>query len=65
MMMQQKNRSKVSLAQKMHDGSLSWLGTGTSIKSGGVKQCFSALISPLSDHASVFHMSLKYQPGAS
>jgi hypothetical protein len=41
--MQQKNRSKVSLAQTMHDGSLSWLGTGTSIKSGGVKQCFSGV----------------------
>jgi len=43
---------------KIHDRSLSWLGTGTSIKSGGVKLVLWTQTSPLSAMiwSSVFHM---------
>jgi len=30
-------RDKIDTVTQIHDRSLSWLGTGTSIKSGGVK----------------------------
>jgi hypothetical protein len=42
------NRKIVERGKQMHARSLSWLCTGTSIKSGGVKQVLSLLLLELS-----------------
>jgi hypothetical protein len=53
----QKEAQSIPLTQ-IHDRSLSWLGTDTSIKSGGAK---SPLLGKWCCHASAFQMWVKLQ----
>jgi len=59
-----KRSNQYPLNTQIQDRSLSWLGTSTSIKSGGVKLGLWTQTSPLSEirgHVSVFHVRVKCQ----